>query len=481
MISDWDRREGSPVKVLLLNPPGPFCRAGSRWPHKRAHRRVGIDYHPFPFALAYAASRLAADGQEAKFVDCVATGVKEAELQALARAFNPDVVFMETSTPSFHADVGTMRALGKPCIAGGAHATATPKEHLDAGFAAVIRGEYDQVITEAVGLAPKPWLATPDRPQAAYAPLVEDLDAIPYPPWDAMPMEKYNDPVCRGRSITVLSSRGCPMRCEFCTLAPYHGQRNYRLRNPRKVCDEIDVLIQRYHPDEIYFDDDSITLNRSHILALCAEIKRRAWRLPFCCMGNAAVDADILEAMAGAGCRAFKFGVESADPEVLRRIPKSLDLDNVLRTARDCRALGIQTHATFLFGLPGETRKSALRTIDFALSLRAHTLQFAIVTPYPGTALYERAKQEGWLTKETWADFDPAGEAVLSYPNYTARDIVEMHDLAWRRWQWHMLTRRPATVFHHFRNAFRREGVGGMFRLGCYAASRAFAVLRRHG
>ena len=295
-----------------------------------------------------------------------------------------------------------------------------------------------------------------------------------------MPIEKYNDPICLGRSVTVLSTRGCPMRCEFCTLTPYHGARNYRQRDPRKVCDEIELLIERYHPDEIYFDDDSITLNRKHILALCDEIKARRWRLPFCCMGNATVDRDVLEAMAAAGCRAFKFGVESADPEVLKRIPKQMDLDDVVRTARDCRQLGIQTHATFLFGLPGETRESALRTIEFALNMQAHTLQFAIVTPYPGTAFYKRAKENGWLTTESWADFDPASEAVLSYPGYSAEDIVEMHDLAWRRWQWCMLTRRPATLLHHFDNAFRREGLGGILRLGRYGLSRLATVLRSH-
>ena len=468
------------MRVLLLNPPGPFCRAGSRWPHTRKTGRVGIDYHPFPFALAYAASRLLEDGHEAKLVDCIATGLDEAALKMVVDGFDPDVAFMETSAPSFGADVATLRALGKPCIAGGAHATATPKEHLDAGFTAVIRGEYDQVISEAVALEPRPWLATREAPEAEYAPLVEDLDAIPYPPWHLMAMERYNDPISLGLSVTVLSSRGCPMRCEFCTLAPYHGKRDYRLRDPAKVCDEIGALIERYRPDEVYFDDDSITLNRAHIMGLCEEIKRRDWGLPFCCMGNATVDRDVLEAMASAGCRAFKFGVESADPEVLERIPKQTDLDDVMRTVRDCRELGIQTHATFLFGLPGEDRESALRTIDFALEMHAHTLQFAIVTPYPGTALYERAKDEGWLTKESWSDFDPAGEAVLSYPGYSAQDIVEMHELAWRRWQWHMLTRRPGTLLHHFGNAFRREGVGGVLRLGRYAVGRVFAVLRSH-
>ena len=149
------------MKVLLLNPPGPFCRAGSRWPHGRAAKRVGIDYHPFPFALAYAAARLRTDGHEVTLVDCIATGVGDDELKRMVGEFGPDVVVMETSAPSFHADVVTLGAIEAPCIACGAHATATPKEHIEAGFAAVIRGEYDPVVSDAVTLAPQPWLATP--------------------------------------------------------------------------------------------------------------------------------------------------------------------------------------------------------------------------------------------------------------------------------------------------------------------------------
>jgi radical SAM superfamily enzyme YgiQ (UPF0313 family) len=459
------------MKVLLLNPPGPFCRAGSRWPHRRKPRAVGIDYHPFPFSLAYATSRLLADGHQAKFVDCIATDTDNETLREVAAAFGPDVIFMETSAPSFHADVETMQTLAKPCIAGGAHATATWQTHLAAGFSGVVRGEYDQVIPDAIRLEPRPWLATPGSPPEHHAPLTRDLDAIPYPAWDQLPMEKYNDPFCRGRSVTVLSTRGCPFNCGFCTVAPYAGKRKYRRRQPARVCDEVAELIQRYHPDELYFDDDTITINRHHMIGLCEELRQRDFGIPFSCMGNATVSREVLEVMAAAGCRALKFGVETGDPDVLKRIPKKLDLEDVARTVRDCRALGIKTHATFVFGLPGETKESALRTIDFAIGLGTHTLQFAIATPYPGTRFYEEAAANGWLTKENWLQFDPAGEAVVSYPDYTAEDIAEMHDLAWQRWQWHMLTHKPGTLLHHFGNAYRREGVRGMARLGKYGMS----------
>jgi radical SAM superfamily enzyme YgiQ (UPF0313 family) len=468
------------VKVLLLNPPGPFCRAGSRWPHGRKPKAVGIDYHPFPFSLGYATSRLLADGHEAQFVDCIADDLGNEALAEIAAHFKPDIVFMETSAPSWRWDLETRAHFDVPVIVGGAHATATAAEHVEAGFDAVICGEYDQVISEAVTLAPQPWLATKLQPTAAHAPMVQDLDAIPWPAWEQMSMEKYNDPFCKGRSVTVVSSRGCPLNCGFCTIAPFQGKRNYRRRDPHKICDEIEALIERYQPDEIYFDDDTITINRKHALALWQIYIDRNIGLPVSCMGNAVIDPEVVEAMAEAGVRAIKVGVESADPEVLRRIPKDQDPEDVRRTVNDCREFGIQVHANFLVGLSGETKESALRSIEYAIGLNTHTLQFAIATPYPGTAFYSQAKAEGWLTKDSWMQFDPAGEAVVSYPGYSADDILDMYELAWRRWQWHMVTRRPQTVMHHFGNALRREGLSGVVRLSKYSAERLLKVVGDH-
>lgn len=465
------------MKVLILNPPGPFCRAGSRWPHKRKEQTVGIDYHPFPFSLGYAAARLLADGHEVLFLDCIASGISPVDLCERAEAFKPDVVFMETSAPSFFADTEIKDMLGTPCIAGGAHATATVKDHLEAGFSGVIKGEYDQVISDALSFEHHSWLATPEHPEAIHAPLVTELDEIPYPAWDLMPMEKYNDPFCKGRTVTVLTSRGCPLKCSFCTIAPHHGKQSYRRRDPKAVCDEIQVLVNKYHPDEIYIDDDTITINRKHLIAFSNEYKSREYGLPFSCMGNATVDREALEAMSHAGCRALKFGVESGDPDVLKMVPKTMELDDVIRTVDDCRELGIQTHANFLVGLPGETREKAIRSIEYAVSLNTHTLQFAIATPYPGTAFYDKAVANNWLTKESWKDFDPAGGAVVAYPDYSAEDIEEMYRYAWSRWQRKMLFHHPMTILHHFGNALRREGVGGVIRLSKYSASRLFTVL----
>lgn len=469
------------MKAVLLNPPGPYCRAGSRWPHRSGPRGIGIDYNPFPFALGYAAGRLRADGHEAVVVDCIAERMPLEDLQAKLADLRPDAVVMETSAPSFDDDVATLRVIDAPCYAAGTHATATPAEHLAAGFAGVIRGEYDQVVTRALTGGPQPWLATAGQPEAELAPLTWELDEIPWAPYEDMPMHRYGDSFCLGFAVTVLTSRGCPLACSFCNLPGYQGGKYYRRRSAKGICDEIAFLVERFKPDEIYFDDDTISANRNHVLELCAELEGRGFGLPFSCMANAAIPSDVLEAMRRAGCRAIKFGVESANAEVQAAIPKPLDLDEVRATVRHCREVGIRTHATYLFGLPGETPERAQETIDFALKLGTNTLQFAIATPYPGTRLYEEAKEKGWLAVEGWQHFDGAQEAVLSYPGYSAADIAAMHRRAWKAWHWHLLTRQPSTLLHHWGNAVKREGLPGLLRIARYSAGRFASILKPGG
>jgi radical SAM superfamily enzyme YgiQ (UPF0313 family) len=280
-----------------------------------------------------------------------------------------------------------------------------------------------------------------------------------------MPMEMYNDPFCLGRNVAVMSSRGCIHNCSFCTLAVFYGKPNCRFRNPIKVCDEIENLINKYKLDEIYFDDDSITISKSHIISLCKEYKKRKFGIPFSCMGDCAVDNETLEIMKNAGCRAFKFGVESFDPEVLKRIPKHITSDDVKRVVKKCKQLGIKTHPTFVLGLPGETLESAKNTVNEAFKLDADTIQFSTATPYPGTRLYKMAEENGWFIKKDWRFFSGGGDVVLSYPEFTAKEIIDIYKEAWIRWERHLVFRKPKTLYQHLYGKLRREGAVPTLRL----------------
>lgn len=457
------------MKILILNPPGPFCRAGSRWPHKKLS--VGLRYNPFPFFLAYATSVLLKAGYEADIKDCIAMEWDKKKLFNFVDNFNPDLIVMETSTPSYSNDVKIMKHFKKPVVAVGAHATSTFRQHIRDGFDYVAIGEFDFSILDLVKFLDKKIknlpksIASKKNLNLKHSDLIKDLDTLPWPPWDLMPMEMYSDPFCLGRNVTVMSSRGCVHNCSFCTIAVFYGKPNCRLRNPVKVCDEIEYLVKTYKPDEVYFDDDSITIFKNHIRALCKEYKKRKFEIPFSCMGDCAVDNKTLEIMADAGCRAFKFGVESFDPEVLKRIPKHITITDVKRVVKKCKKLGMKTHPTFILGLPGETLESAKRTIKEALKLNTDTLQFSTAMPYPGTRLYKMAEENDWFVTKDWRSFNGAGGVVLSYPQFSAKEIMDVYKEAWVKWEQHLVFRKPRTLFQHLYGKWRREGALSTLRM----------------
>ncbi len=253
------------MKILLLNPPGnDFVRAGSRWPHKRRLISKRGLYFPFPFALAYAAAGLEQAGHTVEIKDCPVLQWGIVELQHFVSSFGPGLIVMETSAPSFTLDIETLRALaGIPLCAAGFHATAMPREHLAAGFDYVFRGEYEYYIADFVGALERraalpPYIGHHANPNPAHAPLLDNLDLLPYPLRARLPFTRYHDPFSQGFNVTILSSKGCTHACSFCTFAPYLGKTKYRVRSVSNVVGEMAFLVKTYHPNEIMFDDDSI-------------------------------------------------------------------------------------------------------------------------------------------------------------------------------------------------------------------------------
>lgn len=455
------------MRILFANPPGNFARAGSRWPHKVDS---GLGYVPFPFWLAYATSYLKSNGFDVDLKDCVALEWSQNQFKEYIEEYKPDLLVMETSAPSYKSDIETLKVIGNdklPTVAVGYHATALPHLHLKDGFNYCVRGEFEfpllklaEYLDGSEKHLPETGIATRDNPNVLNGSVIKDLDLIPFPARDMLPMEKYVDVFAFGRSIQVITSRGCPFQCIFCCESLLPGKPGVRFRSAENVCDEIEELIAKYSPDEIYFDDSSFTVNREHVLGICSEVQKRKLYIPWSCMADAKVDGEMLKSMAEAGCRAIKFGVESVDPDVLANIPKHVNLEDVKRTVTECKKVGIKSHATFMFGLPGETREKAQKTTDFALSLGTDTAQFSIATPYPGTRFYEMAQKNNWLVSKDWEDF--GSSAIIGYPDYSEKEILQMHRLAVVKWQRHIAFAKPATVWHYVRTAYRRGGILGV-------------------
>ncbi|MFA5146524.1 MAG: radical SAM protein [Candidatus Omnitrophota bacterium] len=398
------------MRILLTNMPWReknTCgvRAGSRWPHIKD--RTEARYLPFPFFLAYAAALLKKNGFDVTIIDAIAEEIREEEFLKKVQAIGPDLIVAETAAVSLNNDmtiIGRIDARIKVALAGPEVAIRT-KEFLkkNTRIDLVLRGEYEYTLLELAcamrdGLGPEGISGVNFRGAGgriiknADRPLIEDLDALPWPLRDGLPMERYNDtpggiPM---PSAQMIASRGCPHGCTFCLWPQVmYGGRNYRTRSPDDVVREMKHLTGDLGFRSVYFDDDTFGLNRGWLKEFIREMREADLNIPWAMMTRPdSMDRDILNELKGLGLCAVKYGFESADQDIVNKCGKKLDLLYAKDIIAYTKSLGIKVHLTFMFGLPGETRKTIKETIDLALGLDPHSAQFSIATPFPGTRYF---------------------------------------------------------------------------------------------
>jgi anaerobic magnesium-protoporphyrin IX monomethyl ester cyclase len=423
-------------------------RAGSRWPFTSVPEKDGrLLYVPFPFFLATAVSLLNREGFDARCFDAIADQTGADEVISQIASFGPRLLVAETSTPSFSSDIGVLNKFKSHCpqtavVLAGPHASVFAKEILDeypfVDYVAV--GEYEWTVLDLARSLEKNTngdavlgLAARKKNDIGYAPrpLLEDLDMLPWPERASLPMARYNDGFCGlpQPNVQMMTSRGCPFECIFCVWPQvmYPGRRT-RTRSARDVVDEMEALVKQYAFRAVYFDDDIFNAARSHVLAICAEIKKRGLRILWAAMARPdLMDKELLEAMAGSGLYAVKYGVESADPEVLKNSRKNMDLAKTRSVIAMTRGLGIKVHLTFCLGLPGETRQTVQKTRDFIKDAEPDSAQFAFATPFPGTEYFRIAREKGFLLPGSWDDFDGDRKCVVRTEALSGQEIEELY------------------------------------------------------
>ncbi|MFB3896412.1 MAG: radical SAM protein [bacterium] len=459
------------MKIFLGNAPwyskdGYGVRAGSRWPH---YEPAGASYMPFPFYLAYATAVLELSGFEAKVIDAVAEKMQDAEFISRIKAFQPDLVLLETSTPTIEVDLKIakqIKTMGKQIriALSGPHVSVVKDNILKEAewIDLVLVGEYEYTLRDlAITLDKHEPLNSIDgliyrekgniisNPRRAP---IENLDELPRPAYAQFPMLKYNDDATGlpKPNVQMWASRGCPFQCNFCLWPQVvYGNHRYRPRDPIQVVDEMEWLITTYGFKGIYFDDDTFDIGKPRIIKLCAEIKRRGLKIPWSVMARAdTLDQEMLNAMADAGMIAIKYGVESGVQELVDACGKRLDLSKVKDTVAMTKKAGIKVHLTFSFGLPGETKETIQKTIDYAISLDPESVQFSIVTPFPGTKYYEELKQKGFLYATNWSDFDGNRSAVIRTEHLSAEDLIEAFNRAYATWHEHQRKCKSGVDMH---------------------------------
>jgi len=250
--------------------------------------------------------------------------------------------------------------------------------------------------------------------------LIEDLNSLPFPARDLLPMKNYLN-ANYGRTAwsvkqpatSIVTTRGCPFHCTYCSSHLMFGRKT-RYRSVENILAEIDHLVEEYKIKGLSIVDDTFIINKSHIYKLVEELKKRKYKIEFICNGRVdIIDKGILAALKSVGCKGIAFGVESGSQYVLDNIlKKGTKLEQVKDAFKWAYEVGIPTDGYFMIGIPGETEENIKETIRFSTQLKASASNFAITIPMPRTELYDIALKHGKITAKSWNDFNYTGKTI---------------------------------------------------------------------
>jgi radical SAM superfamily enzyme YgiQ (UPF0313 family) len=461
--------------------------------------RLPIDTRTTPhLGLAYLAAISEARGDEVLLFDA---DIEDEPIAEAIRRFQPEIVGITANTPQVKSAWRTAQAIKSvkdvPVVLGGPHVSVLPAESaMRPEVDVVVRGEGEPVwiklceIIENVqknnpdftardlldtenglldGLLGITYFTNGDQERHnPDHPPVADLDTLPFPAYHVFKMDRYTnlqpatDAIDGAKSFSVMTSRGCPYRCTFCSqsIMPI----KWRARSPESVLAEWQHLVHEMGAQEIGVLDDSANiqvdrLERMADLFIEHKVNHVPWIFVNGIRANLATK-ELLAKLKKAGLRRTAFGVESGDPDILLSIDKKIDHDTIRQAFKNAKAVGLETIGFFIIGLPGETEETMERTIKFACELDPLIANFSMMTPYPGTKVYEIAKRQGRLLLDDWEDyifFD--GRARYELGDMTAELIERKWKQAYRRFYlrphriWMTLTRKDFWI--NWRRTFR--------------------------
>lgn len=411
------------MKALLVNTPyiklyGPL--------------NVGGNFQ-FPLGLGYIASYLRENGIGVSLLDPEAQGMSASELAAAGRRLSPDVIGISSATPNFPAAVGIARllkeAVGCPVVLGGVHASAFPGRIAarHAEFDYVVAGEGERTMLDLCrslegkiaaedvkGIAFR--RASGTVTQTPPREFITALDELPFPARDLLPMSRYRPQVYADlgeKSISMITSRGCPAACTFCASHVTMGRR-FRAHSVGYMISEIEECMTKYGARYFVMKDDTFTCDEARLEEFCRELISRKLGIEWFCYSRVdLVDQAKLELMRLAGCRILAYGIESGNDDVLRGMKKGISADVARRAMRLANDAGFITVGSFMLGNPGEDEAALRETIRLAIETRPVLASFNRFVPYPGTAAFRSVfPRDDFEEPSNWGDFVASGPNV---------------------------------------------------------------------
>jgi radical SAM superfamily enzyme YgiQ (UPF0313 family) len=419
-------------------------------------------------------------GHKVRAYDQFVSGATSEQLADRIANFKPDVVGVGILTPAAEVceqlTARVRRLLPSCCIvAGNIHADFFAEDVLNWGSVdVVVHGEGEQTFADLLdslangaardeldgvaGLSYRNSVGEicrgPERP------LITDLDSLPLPAWEHLPIHNYGLlPLADLAKPTLVmsASRGCPYRCEFCSLL--HAGAGYRRRSPEAVVEEYASLHWRFGARQIGFVDPIFPLNKKVCHAFCEGLLSRGLDQRVVWISETRVDAvdrETLRLMRRSGCRRLLFGIESGVDLLLEKVTKDFSTERAREAVALCQEEGIETVGLFMLGLPGETRAMTEETIRFSCDIGLDFAKYAITIPFPGSQLYADLVAEGRLNRndwDNWTTFQPNPDLLPFVP----RDVTNAELIALQRAATRRFYLRPTMVFHQL---FKVRSIG---------------------
>ncbi len=382
-----------------------------------------------PLGLGYLAAVLRDAGHDVTIFDAA---VETEPFEAFLDRTDFEMVGVTATTPMIYEAwkmAEAAKARGKRTILGGAHLTIMPMESMEKSFVDFVAvGEAEDTLLELVtdleatggqnvgSIAGLVWRDGLDRPIMNRPRVLDgDINRFPFPAHDLFKIDQYTNlqPLTDGldphaRSFIIMTSRGCPYKCNFCSK-PVTGD-TWRMRSVDDVLAEWRWLVHDLKATEIGVTDDIWNMNLTRAKELCRRLIEEGLNtVPWVTVHGMKVnhtDLELFQLMKAAGCKRVGFGVESGDEYILKKvIRKSQTLDMVREAFKNAKAAGLQTMGFFIFGMPEETAETMDRTIEFALELDPELANFMIAAPFPGTRMYDLLEKHGNIFSEDWHDF----------------------------------------------------------------------------
>lgn len=414
-----------------------------------------------PLGILYLATFLKEHGHQSYVFDVNFS--KQADAIQKIKNIDPDIIGFSAMTTNYSITEVFNKQVREICphsyyCWGGIHATALPADTIKNNkLDFIVYGEGEETLLEicnkitnkkkdieqGIDLSTVKGVVYYDKGQILQTelrPYIEDLDSLPFPDRSLLDnFQAYLAPPGLIRlefmegTTNILASRGCFYQCIFCASKLIHG-RNIRMRSPKNIIQEMRFLNEKFGITGINFGDDTFGANREWIIKFCEEFKKSGLDMIWCCQtrANIAQDIETLQIIKDAGCVQVDIGCESGSDKILETLKKGINAKMILKSFENLKKLKMRSYATFIIGNPGETMEDIEKTLELAKQAPAGGVSYLILVPYPGSPLYQMAKENNWFIEENtkfderWTNKET--NAPVMEASFKADELIEIRN-----------------------------------------------------